>query len=327
MVPVPDARLETLARMVRPEKITPASVHFVDIAGLVRGASRGEGLGNRFLAHIREVDAVVHVVRLFTDPQVSHVEGGVDPVRDVQTVDTELCLADLETIARRLDRIEKAARLGDAAHRSEAAVLRRLEAGLNEGLPVRRQLLDAAESEHARGLHLLTARPAVYVANVAESDLGRPPGPALAALFEHARAEGAPVVVLSASFEAELAELEPADKEVFLADAGLTEPSVRALVRAGYNLLDLVTFFTTRRPELRAWTVRRGTTAVEAAGKIHTDFARGFIRAEVLSFAELEKSGDLNAAREQGRIRIEGRDYQVRDGDIIYFRFNVTSTS
>lgn len=311
--------------MVHPEKVTPASVHLVDIAGLVRGASRGEGLGNRFLAHIREVDAVVHVVRLFADPKVSHVEGGADPVRDVQTVDTELCLADLETIGRRLERIEKTARLGDATHRSEVAVLRRLEAGLNAGLPVRRRPLDAAESKCARGLHLLTARPVVYVANVSESDLGRAPAPALTALCGHARAEGAPVEVLSASFEFELAALEPPDQKVFLADAGLTEPAARALVRAGYGLLGLITFFTTRRPELRAWTVRRGTTAVEAAGKIHTDFARGFIRAEVLPFAALERAGDLNAAREQGGIRLEGRDYRVRDGDIIHFRFNVTS--
>lgn len=311
--------------MVHPEKITPASVHLVDIAGLVRGASRGEGLGNRFLAHIREVDAVVHVVRLFADPKVSHVEGGADPVRDMQTVDTELCLADLETIGRRLERIEKTARLGDAAHRSEVAVLRRLEAGLNAGLPVRRRPLDAAENKYARGLHLLTARPVVYVANVSEADLGRAPTPALTALCGHARAEGAPVEVLSASFEFELAALEPPDQKVFLADAGLAEPAARALVRAGSRLLGLITFFTTRRPELRAWTVRRGTTAVEAAGKIHTDFARGFIRAEVLPFAALERAGDLSAAREQGGIRLEGRDYRVRDGDIIHFRFNVTS--
>lgn len=312
--------------MVHPEKITPASVHLVDIAGLVRGASRGEGLGNRFLAHIREVDAVVHVVRLFADPKVSHVEGVADPVRDVQTVDTELCLADLETIGRRLERIEKTARLGDAAHRSEVAVLRRMEAGLNAGLPVRRRPPpDAVESKYARGLHLLTARPVVYVANVSEADLGRAPAPALAALCGHARAEEAPVVVLSASFEFELAGLEPPDQKAFLADAGLTEPGARALVRAGSHLLGLITFFTTRRPELRAWTVRRGTTAVEAAGKIHTDFAHGFIRAEVLPFAALEKAGDLSAAREQGGIRLEGRDYRVRDGDIIHFRFNVTS--
>ncbi len=311
--------------MVRPEKVTPAAVNFLDIAGLVRGASRGEGLGNRFLAHIREVDAVVHVVRLFSDPQVTHIEGGVDPVRDVQTVDTELCLADLETISRRLERIEKAARLGNAAYRSEAAALRRIEAGLDEGRPVRRQPLDAAENDYARGLHLLTARPALYAANIAETDLNRPPGPALAARLEHARAEGAPVVELSASFEAELVELDPADKEIFLSDAGLAEPSLHTLIRAGYRLLNLVTFFTTRPPELRAWTVTRGTTAVEAAGRIHTDFARGFIRAEVLSFAELDKSGDLSAAREQGLVRIEGRDYRVQDGDIIYFRFNVTN--
>jgi hypothetical protein len=326
VVPVPDARLDVLARMIRPDKVTPATVKFVDIAGLVGGASRGEGLGNRFLGHIREVDAVVHVVRLFADPQVAHVEGRVDPVRDVQMVDTELCLADLEVVARRLERIEKPARSRSRAdYRDEVAVLRRIEERLDAGVPVRLQSLAPREREAIRELHLLTARPVLYVANVAETALGQPADPALEALLAHARTESAPVVVLSAAFEAELAGLEPEDRELFLRDAGLDEPSLHVLVRTGYRLLGLVTFFTTRLPELRAWTVKDGITALAAAGKIHTDFARGFIRAEVISFDELVSAGDPAAARERGLVRTEGRDYLVRDGDVIHFRFNVTT--
>ncbi len=325
VVPVPDVRLDVLARMVRPEKVTPAVVNFVDIAGLVRGASRGEGLGNRFLGHIREVDAVVHVVRLFGDPQVPHVEGAVDPVRDVETVDTELCLADLETVSRRLERIAKPARLGQAHYRAEVAVLDRVAKQLNAGVPVRRQPLARSEWEALRNLHLLTARPVLYAANVSESALTARPDPALEALLTHARVEGAPVVVLSAAFEAELAGLEPDERELFLQDLGRQEPFLPTLIRAAYRLLGLISFFTTRLPELRAWTVQDGATAVEAAGKIHTDFARGFIRAEVISFDALMAAGDPTAARERGLVRMEGRDYRVQDGDVIYFRFNVTT--
>lgn len=323
VVPVPDVRLEVLARMVGPDKVTPATVKFVDIAGLVRGASRGEGLGNQFLAHIREVDALVHVVRLFADPQVAHVEGEIDPVRDVQTVDTELCLADLETISRRLERIEKPARLGKTDYRAEVAALQRIEEQLDAGVAVRHQSLEPQEREIAESLRLLTARPVLYVVNVDETVLKKPAGPVLAA---HTRTGEEPVVLLlSASFESELAGLEPADREFFLREAGLEEPALHTLIRAGYRLLGQVTFFTTRRPELRAWTVTRTTTALTAAGKIHSDFARGFIRAEVIAFEQLVRAGDPAAAREQGLMRLEGRDYLVRDGDVIHFRFNTTS--
>lgn len=321
VVPVPDPRLKTLQELTGLNAF-PATVRFVDIAGLVRGASRGEGLGNRFLAHVREVDGLVHIVRCFVDPNVTHVDGAPDPVRDIEVVNTELCLADLEAVVRRRERIEKPARTGRKEYLAELDLLKRMEEELNRGRPVRCMRLSAAEKALVRGLFLLTAKPVLYVANVAEG--AGEDDPMARAVHKVAAAEGAGAITLAARFEAELAALPPDEQKPFLEDAGLKEPGLNRLIRAGYALLGLITFFTTKPPEVRAWTVAAGTRAVDAAGKIHTDMARGFIRAEVVSFEALFKAGSLAAAREQGLVRSEGRDYVVQDGDVIYFRFSLT---
>ncbi|MEW5762417.1 MAG: redox-regulated ATPase YchF [Bacillota bacterium] len=321
VVAVPDPRLEVLARLTGLQAF-PATVRFVDVAGLVRGASRGEGLGNRFLAHLRETDALVHIVRCFRDPNVTHVEGVPDPARDIAIVNTELCLADLETVARRLARIEKPARTGHREYLAEVELLRRVEEALNAGRPARLMGFSPRERELLRPLFLLTARPVLYVANVAEGTGEE--DPLVQAVLRAAAAEGAPSVVVASRFEAELAALPPEEQKPFLEDAGLAEPGLNRLVRAAYVLLGLITFFTTKPPEVRAWAVPAGTRAVEAAAKIHSDIARGFIRAEVVPFAALAGAGSMAAARERGLVRLEGRDYLVQDGDVIYFRFSLT---
>ncbi len=321
VVPVPDPRLERIAGIVRPEKVVPAVMEFVDIAGLVEGASKGEGLGNRFLAHIREVDAVAHVVRCFEDPNVVHVAGRVDPARDIEVIATELALADLETVERAVARVEKQARSGDKEAKARLAVYERLRAALDAGRPARTVELSEEERPVARELHLLTAKPVLYVANVAED--GFEGNPHLETVRRIAADEGAEVVPVCAAVEAELADLTDAERAELLRELGLEEPGLHRLIRAGYRLLGLRTFFTAGPKEVRAWTIRAGATAPEAAGRIHTDFQRGFIRAEVVSYEDFVACGGEQGAREQGRLRLEGKDYVVQDGDVIHFRFNV----
>jgi len=321
IVPVPDPRLERLAAMVRPQKVVPTTMEFVDIAGLVAGASRGEGLGNQFLANIRETDAVAHVVRCFESEDVHHVEGRIDPVADIETINTELLLADLETVERARQRYERRAKSGEKFAIAARDALQAMAAELDTGVPVRAQSLDATGRELLGELHLLTAKPVLYVANVAED--GFEDNPQLAAVRDLAAQEGAPVVPVCAAIEAELAQLEQAEKAEFLAEYGLAEPGLNRVIRAGYELLGLLTFFTAGPKEVRAWTVRRGATAPQAAGSIHTDFERGFIRAEVIAYDEFIAAGGEQAAKESGRMRLEGKEYVMREGDVCHFRFNV----
>ena len=321
VVPVPDPRLDRIAEIVGPKQVTPTTMEFVDIAGLVAGASKGEGLGNQFLAHIRETDAVAHVVRCFEDPDVVHVSGSVDPLRDIDVIHTELALADLDTVERAVARVERRAKSGDKEAQTRLSVYERLRGALGEGRPARALGFSGEEARYAKELHLLTAKPVLYVANVDEEGLG---GNAhVVAVEERAKAEGAGVVVVCAAIEAEILELDPAERDEFLADLGLEEPGLNRVIRAGYRLLGLHTFFTAGPKEARAWTVRIGATAPEAAGVIHTDFEKGFIRAEVISYADFVAHGGEQGAKEAGKWRLEGRDYVVQDGDVIHFRFNV----
>lgn len=331
VVEVPDPRLDALARLYHPRKVTPAAVTFVDIAGLVRGASKGEGLGNQFLHHIREVDAIAHVVRCFEDPDVTHVEGSVDPVRDAETVELELVLADLESVQRQYDRNVKAARSGDKQAAAVVRVAERLLEVLGQGRPARSVPLQGDDLRTAHHMHLLTRKPVMYVANIAEADLQDPDGnPHYGRLKEYAarQAGDAPaaevaVVPVCAQIEAELAGLSPAERREFLREMGLSESGLERVIRTGYRLLGLITFLTAGEPEVRAWTIRRGTRAPEAAGEIHSDMERGFIRAEVVAFEDLARAGSLAAAREKGLVRLESRDYVMQDGDVVHFRFNV----
>ncbi len=321
IVPVPDPRLQQLADIFNPPRVIPATVTFTDIAGLVRGASRGEGLGNQFLGHIRETDAIALVVRCFEDPDVTHVEGGVDPVRDIDLLELELQLADLDSVSKRLEKTERTSRLQKDHAEETVAVLRQVRAHLDAGNPVRTMGLSREQSEHIRDLFLLTAKPILVVANVDEND---PAGAAaLQRVEERAAQSGGEAVAVSARIEAELGELDPDDQREFLASLGLEEPGLNRLARSAYHLLQLVTFFTAGEKEVRAWTVRRGDTAIDAAAEIHTDFAKGFIRAEVVSAPDLIAAGSYAAVRDQGRLRLEGRDYVVQDGDVMHFRFNV----
>ena len=322
VVGVPDARLDRLAELAGSKQKLPATIEFVDIAGLVAGASKGEGLGNKFLAHIREVDAVVHVVRCFEDPNVVHVEGSVDPVRDIETIDTELMLKDMETVEKRRERNVKLVRAGDKAAKAEADVLDRLDAHLGAGLTVRTMETTEAEAEIVRDMFLLTAKPVLYAANVSEGDLSD--GNAyVERVRERAEAEGAGVVVISAEFESQLSEIPVEDRAEFLASAGEDENGLTRLVRSAYALLGLITYFTAGPKESRAWQIRKGTKAPQAAGVIHTDFEKGFIRAETIKFADYDRLGTEAAVREAGALRSEGKEYTVADGDVMLFRFNV----
>ena len=321
IVPVPDERLERIAAIVEPQQVVPTTIEFVDIAGLVAGASKGEGLGNKFLAHIREVDAIAHVVRCFEDSNVTHVSGRVDPGSDIETINTELILADLETADKALARAEKASKAGDKEQIKLREFVKRLHDELDQGRPVRSLELDRDESAMLRPLCLLTSKPTLYIANVAED--GFDDNILLDKVKAIAAEEGAEVVPICASIEAELAELEPADKQEFLAELGLEEPGLNRVIRAGYRLLGLQTFLTAGPKEARAWTVRIGATAPEAAGVIHTDFQRGFIRAEVISYDEYVELGGEQGAKTAGRMRLEGKDYVMHDGDVVHFRFNV----
>jgi len=325
VVPVPDPRLDALVALYHPKSVVAATVNFVDIAGLVRGASKGEGLGNQFLANIRETDAIAHVVRCFEDDNVIHVEGRVDPVADVGTIDTELCLKDLETVDKRIERARKA--LKGPAPKEEKQILEiceRLHAGLDAGKPARAQGLTAEEHALLRDQGLLTLKKVFYVANVAEGQLARPgDDPRVKALRAHAGAEQAPVVVICAAAEAEIASLDPADRPAFLESLGLKEPGLHSVARTAYQILDLITFLTAGPDECRAWTIKRGTKAPQAAGVIHTDFERGFIKAEVIWWEDLIKLGSEAACRANAKLALEGKDYVVRDGDVIHFKFNV----
>ena len=322
IVEVPDPRLAVLSGIAHPEKVIPATVEFVDIAGLVAGASKGEGLGNQFLATIRETDAIAHVVRCFEDDNVVHVTGKVNPVSDIETINTELALADLATVAKQLAKYEKAARAGgDKEAQRIVAVMKKVEAVLDQGRPARTADLNTAEREVLRPFFLLTMKPTMYVANVAER--GFRDNPLLSAVEAHAAKEGAPVVPACAALEAEIADLEGDDKLAFLADLGLTEPGLDRVIHAGYKLLGLETYFTAGPKEVRAWTIYHGDTAPQAAAVIHTDFEKGFIRAEVIAFADYVLCKGEHGAKERGKMRLEGREYVVHDGDVMHFRFNV----
>jgi GTP-binding protein YchF len=322
IVEVPDARLAELARIAKPQKVIPAVVEFVDIAGLVAGASKGEGLGNQFLANIRETDAIAHVVRCFEDPNVVHVAGRVDPVSDIETINTELALADLAAVEKQLAKNEKVARAGgDKDAQRLVAVLAKVQVALDQGRPARSVELSREELAVLKPLFLLTMKPAMYVANVAEN--GFRDNPLLAAVEAHAAKEGAPVVAICAAIEAQIADLSEEDKKVFLGDMNMDEPGLNRVIRAGYMLLGLQTYFTAGPKEVRAWTVRVGATAPEAAGVIHTDFQHGFIRAEVIAIDDYLRLEGEQKAKEAGKMRVEGKEYVVRDGDVMHFRFNV----
>jgi GTP-binding protein YchF len=327
VVPVPDERLDKLSALIKPLKKVPTSLEFVDIAGLVRGASKGEGLGNQFLANIRQVDAVLHVLRCFEDDNVTHVEGGVNPVRDRDVVDTELCLKDLETVEKRRERAQRNAKMGGKAGdeaKAELALLDKIKAGLDAGITVRGQKLGTDEHEAIRELFLLTDKPVLYVANISEGQIGKEDESAhVRSVKEMAAKEGAEVVVLAAAMEAEIQQLPEEERPGFLESAGLSEPGLHKVVRAGYKLLGLQTYFTVGEQECRAWTIHKGFKAPQAAGVIHSDFERGFIKAEVMRWEDLIKLGSESAVKEKGLLRVEGKEYVVQDGDCMHFRFNV----
>lgn len=325
VVPVPDRRLDRLAEMYSPDKITPAVIEFVDIAGLVEGASQGEGLGNKFLSHIREVDAIVHVVRCFMDGDIVHVSGSVGPARDIETINLELVLSDMDLVERRIDRCKKGAKSGDKKLLAEAALFERLLAHLSEGKSARSFPADEMEAELIADCPLLSGKPVIYAANLSEEDFtgDLDANPRYKEVLSIAEAEGAKVVPICGKIEEELSEMEPEDREMFLEELGLHESGLDRLVTAGYELLGLISYLTAGKPEVRAWTITKGTKAPQAAGKIHSDFERGFIRAEVVPYETLIECGSLTAAKEKGLVRSEGKEYVMKDGDVVLFRFNV----
>lgn len=321
VVPVPDLRLQELAEIVKPERVLPTTMEFVDIAGLVEGASKGEGLGNKFLSHVRETDAIAHVVRCFEDDDIVHVAGRVDPISDIEIINTELALSDLDSVERAMQRAEKQTRSGDKAMVARAALLARLRDALDEKGHARDVELDKEQRKTIKDMHLLTMKPVMYIANVAED--GFEDNPLLERVKEYASGQGAAVVPVCAAIEAEVSQLDREDREEFLAALGLQESGLASVIRAGYQLLDLLTFFTAGVKEVRAWTVTKGATAPNAAGKIHTDFERGFIRAEVMAYEDFIAYGGEQGAKEAGKFRLEGKDYIVKEGDVMHFRFNV----
>ena len=321
VVPMPDPRLDAIATIVEPARVIPTSMEFVDIAGLVAGASKGEGLGNQFLANIRETDAIAHVVRCFDDENVTHVSETVDPARDIETINTELALADLDTVAKAIGRVHRVAKSGDKEAVAQMNFLEAVQAHIDEGLPARTFEVPDDQAKTVAEMHLLTMKPVLYVANVAED--GFEDNPQLDAVGAIADAEGSAVVAICNKMEAEIAELEADEKSEFLAEMGMTEPGLDRVIRAGYRLLGLQTFFTAGPKEVRAWTVRQRASAPQAAGVIHTDFEKGFIRAEVVGYDDFVDLGGEPGAKEAGKWRLEGKDYEVADGDVIHFRFNV----
>ena len=325
VVPVPDARLDALAKMYDPKKVTPTTIEFVDIAGLVRGASRGEGLGNKFLSHIREVDAIVHVVRCFEDENVIHVDGSVDPARDIDVINTELILADIETVTKRTEKAAAMVKKGEKKFAVEAEAGQILLAHLNDGKPARTAKLDEEQSAAVHDWFLLTMKKVIYAANIAESDLGKDESelPLVQPVREIADAEGAQVLVICAQAEEDISQMEPDEKQMFLEDMGIGVSGLDRLVTLGYSLLGLISFLTAGPQEVRAWTITDGTKAPQAAGKIHSDFERGFIRAEIVPYDDLVREGSIAACKEKGLVRSEGKDYVMKDGDVTLFRFNV----
>ena len=324
-VTVPDSRIDALVDMYEPDKTTYAVIEFVDIAGLVKGASHGEGLGNKFLSNIREVDAIVHVVRAFEDENIVHVEGSVDPVRDIETINLELILSDIEILDRRIDKTKKTLKGGDKTFQTQLEFYERLREHLESGKCARAMSMTEDEIEMLADVSLLTLKPVIYAANVAEDDYAKPDGENeyVNKIREFAATENSEVMVISAKIEEEIAALDKDEKQVFIEELGADESGLDKLVRASYKLLGLISYLTAGKPEVRAWTITKGTKAPQAAGKIHTDFERGFIRAEVVAFDDLMKCGSMNAAKEKGLVRSEGKEYVVNDGDIILFRFNV----
>lgn len=325
VVAVPDERLDKLAALYNSRKITPAIIEFVDIAGLVKGASKGEGLGNKFLSHIREVDAIVHVVRCFTDENVTHVENSVDPVRDIETINLELILADMDTVQRRLDRVRNAAKSGDKKLQTEAEFLAKVLAHLGKEQCARTMPVSEEEREVLDNLFLLTAKPVIYAANISEIDMGADEDeiPYVRDVKAYAAKENSEVLVICAKTEEELSQLPPDEAEMFLQELGLTESGLSRLIKKSYSLLGLISYLTAGEKETRAWTIKEGTRAPQAAGKIHSDFEKGFIRAEVIDWKLLLECGNYNLAKEKGKVRSEGKDYVIRDGDVVLFRFNV----
>lgn len=322
IVQVPDPRMEKLAEFVNPERILPTTIEILDIAGLVKGASKGEGLGNQFLGHIRGVDAIIHVVRCFDDENIVHVNGSINPVLDIEIIQTELALADLDTVEKRLQRVEKLAKNGDRKLKDEAELYLRLKQALEQGKGARGVAETAEECTLLYDLHLLTDKPVLYVANVAEDDLAGD-NPAVDAVRNLAASEGAQVVVICGRVESEIAELDDEEKELFLSSMGLEESGLDRLIRSGYGLLGLITYFTAGKKEIRAWTIPVGTKAPQAAGVIHTDFEKGFIRAEVIAYSDYIAAAGESGAKEKGLMRLEGKEYVVQDGDVMHFRFNV----
>ncbi|MGF7184058.1 hypothetical protein GGQ84_000133 [Desulfitispora alkaliphila] len=324
VVEVPDERLDKLTELVKPKKTVPTAIEFVDIAGLVKGASKGEGLGNKFLSNIREVDAIAHVVRCFESGDITHVDGSIGPVRDIETINLELVLSDLEQVERRMEKTKKMLKTGEREYKDEYALLEKLYQVLSEGKSARALDFTPEEERILKAFPLLSTKPILYVANVSEEDLtSGGENKLVQEVKEYAEAEGSEVVMVCAKIEAEIAELDKEDKEEFLQDLGLSEAGLDKLIRGGYSLLGLITYFTAGEQEVRAWTIVQGTKAPQAAGKIHTDFEKGFIRAEVVSYEDLVKSGSYAQAREKGLVRLEGKDYVMNDGDVTHFRFNV----
>ncbi|MBQ9370155.1 MAG: redox-regulated ATPase YchF [Clostridia bacterium] len=323
VVPVPDKRVDDLAALYNSQKVTPAVLEFVDIAGLVKGASKGEGLGNKFLSHIREVDAITHVVRCYDDPNVEHVEGRICPKEDIEIIDTELILSDLESVEKRLQKVRTQAKSGDKKYLPEIEMLEKMYDHLAAGNPGRSIQASEEEAAYYDTLFLLTTKKVIYVANIAESDIGKEDNDYVKQVREIAARENAKVIKLSAKVEAELSALDKEDRDIFREELGIEESGLSLLITAGYELLGLISFLTAGEKETRAWTIKKGTKAPQAAGKIHTDFERGFIRAEVVSYEDLMAYGSLTVAREKGKVRSEGKDYIMKDGDVVLFRFNV----
>ena len=322
---MPDERLDRLAKLYNSKKITPATIEFVDIAGLVKGASKGEGLGNKFLSHIREVDAIVHVVRCFEDENVVHVDSKVDPISDIETINLELILADMESVQKRYDKAVSMLKTGDKKYVTESEILKRILSALESEKPVRSLEFNEEEKKYVDGLFLITSKPVIYAANIAESDVSKEVEdiPLAKKVYDYALKDGSETMVISAKTEEEISELEPDEQQMFLEDLGLKESGLNRLVKASYKLLGLISYLTSGEPETRAWTIKNGTKAPQAAGKIHTDFEKGFIRAEVVDWEVLLDCGSYVKAKELGKVRSEGKDYVMKDGDVVLFRFNV----
>ena len=325
VVAVPDERLEKLANLYASKKITPATIEFVDIAGLVKGASKGEGLGNKFLSHIREVDAIVHVVRCFEDDNVVHVESKVDPISDIETINLELILSDMESVQKRYDKAVSMIKTGDKKYQVESELLKKILTCLESEKPVRSLEFNEEEKKYVDGLFLITSKPVIYAANISENDIAKDISeiPFAKKVQDYALSDGSETLIISAKTEEEISELEPDEQQMFLEDLGLTESGLNRLVKASYRLLGLISYLTAGEPETRAWTIKDGTKAPQAAGKIHTDFEKGFIRAEVVDWEILLECGNYTKAKELGKVRSEGKDYVMKDGDVVLFRFNV----